>query len=74
VGAGDFLGGLKSRSMPLLTVLLVSQASSLLLLAGAAVVRGDGAPDTGSSPRRPSRGSPSSVGPPRCTAGSRWDG
>jgi drug/metabolite transporter (DMT)-like permease len=32
-GVADFLGGLKSRSLPLLSVLLVSQATALALLA-----------------------------------------
>jgi drug/metabolite transporter (DMT)-like permease len=44
-GVSDFLGGLKSRSLPLLSVLLVSQASALLLLATYVVVRGEGPPD-----------------------------
>jgi drug/metabolite transporter (DMT)-like permease len=44
-GASDFLGGLKSRSLPLLSVLLVSQASSLVLLVVNVVVRGEGPPD-----------------------------
>ena len=44
-GVSDFLGGLKSRSLPLLSVLLVSQASALLLLAINVIVRGDGPPD-----------------------------
>lgn len=33
-GVSDFLGGLKSRSMPLLSVLLISQAVALVLLVG----------------------------------------
>jgi drug/metabolite transporter (DMT)-like permease len=43
-GVSDFLGGLKSRSLPLLSVLLVSQASALLLLVATVVVLGDGPP------------------------------
>jgi drug/metabolite transporter (DMT)-like permease len=46
-GAGDFLGGLKSRTTPLLTVLLVSQATSMVLLVAAAVARWDGPPGAG---------------------------
>jgi drug/metabolite transporter (DMT)-like permease len=44
-GVSDFLGGLKSRSLPLLSVLLVSQGSALALLAINVVGRGDGPPD-----------------------------
>jgi drug/metabolite transporter (DMT)-like permease len=43
-GVSDFLGGLKSRSLPLLSVLLVSQGSALMLLAGVVVVSGDAPP------------------------------
>jgi drug/metabolite transporter (DMT)-like permease len=43
-GVSDFLGGSKSRSVPLLTVLLVSQTSALALLAAIVVVRGEGPP------------------------------
>lgn len=46
-GTSDFLGGLKSRSVPLLSVLLVSQAVILVLLTGLAIVRGEGPPDAG---------------------------
>jgi drug/metabolite transporter (DMT)-like permease len=42
-GASDFLGGLKSRSLPLLSVLLVSQASALVIIAIVVAV-GGGAP------------------------------
>jgi len=43
-GVSDFLGGSKSRSVPLLTVLLVSQTTALALLAAIVVVRGEGPP------------------------------
>jgi drug/metabolite transporter (DMT)-like permease len=43
-GVSDFLGGLKSRSLPLLSVLLVSQGSALVLLAANVLVRGEGPP------------------------------
>lgn len=43
-GLSDFLGGLKSRSTPLLTVLLVSQGSALVLLLAFALARGEGMP------------------------------
>lgn len=43
-GAADFLGGLKSRQLQLLTVLLISQAAGLVAVAGAAAVRGEGPP------------------------------
>jgi drug/metabolite transporter (DMT)-like permease len=43
-GVSDFLGGLKSRSLPLLSVLLVSQGSALLLLAAFVIARGEGPP------------------------------
>lgn len=44
-GAADFLGGLKSRKLMLLTVLLISQASALLLLVPAVALRGEGFDD-----------------------------
>ena len=44
-GFADFLGGLKSRQLQLLTVLLVSQAAALLVLVPAAAIRGAGLPD-----------------------------
>jgi drug/metabolite transporter (DMT)-like permease len=44
-GASDFLGGLKSRSLPLLSVLLVSQASALVLLAAIVIAAGEGPPE-----------------------------
>jgi drug/metabolite transporter (DMT)-like permease len=43
-GVSDFLGGAKSRSLPLLSVLLVSQASALVLLAAIVVAHGEGPP------------------------------
>jgi hypothetical protein len=43
-GVSDFLGGSKSRSMPLLTVLLMSQGSALVLLAAIVIVRAEGPP------------------------------
>jgi drug/metabolite transporter (DMT)-like permease len=43
-GTADFFGGLKSRSMPMLTVLLVSQAMALVLLLAVLVSAGEGAP------------------------------
>jgi drug/metabolite transporter (DMT)-like permease len=43
-GVSDFLGGLKSRSVPLLGVLLVSQGAALLLLGVIVVVAGEGPP------------------------------
>jgi drug/metabolite transporter (DMT)-like permease len=45
-GVSDFLGGLKSRSLPLLSVLLVSQGSALAVLATLVVASG-GAPPGG---------------------------
>lgn len=43
-GAADFLGGLKSRQLQLLTVLLLSQAVGLVVVALWAAGRGDGLP------------------------------
>ena len=43
-GIGDFLGGLKSRSLPPLTVLAVSQPIGLALLGIAVAARGQGPP------------------------------
>jgi drug/metabolite transporter (DMT)-like permease len=43
-GAADFLGGLKSRQLQLLTVLLVSQAAGLVAVAAFAAARGEGPP------------------------------
>ena len=44
-GVSDFIGGLKSRSLPLLSVLLVSQATALVLLATLVLAHGAGPPD-----------------------------
>jgi drug/metabolite transporter (DMT)-like permease len=46
-GVSDFLGGLKSRSMPLLAVLLASQGAALVLLTGIVLVLGEGPPAIG---------------------------
>jgi drug/metabolite transporter (DMT)-like permease len=43
-GVSDFLGGLKSRSSPLLSVLLVSQGAALLMLAVIVAASGEGPP------------------------------
>jgi drug/metabolite transporter (DMT)-like permease len=43
-GAGDFLGGLKSRQHPVLVVLLVAQFTGLVLIAGYVAIRADGPP------------------------------
>jgi drug/metabolite transporter (DMT)-like permease len=43
-GVADFVGGLKSRSLPLLNVLLTSQVTGLILIATFVAVRGEGAP------------------------------
>jgi hypothetical protein len=43
-GVSDLLGGLKSRSLPLLSILLVSQGSGLVVLAAIVIARGEGAP------------------------------
>jgi drug/metabolite transporter (DMT)-like permease len=43
-GLSDFLGGLKSRSIPLLTVLLVSQTSALVALAAYVAISGSDPP------------------------------
>ncbi|HEX2125870.1 MAG TPA: DMT family transporter, partial [Thermoleophilaceae bacterium] len=43
-GAADFLGGLKSRQLQLLSVLLISQAAGLVAVVVAAAVRGEGPP------------------------------
>ena len=44
-GVGDFLGGLKSRSLPVLNVVLASQVTGLALIAVFVAARGDGPPD-----------------------------
>lgn len=41
-GVSDFLGGLKSRSVPLISVLLVSQVIALVLLAAMVLALGGG--------------------------------
>jgi drug/metabolite transporter (DMT)-like permease len=43
-GVSDFLGGLKSRSLPLLSVLLVSQGSALIVLAVIVIAAGEEPP------------------------------
>jgi drug/metabolite transporter (DMT)-like permease len=43
-GVADFVGGLKSRTLPLLNVLLPSQATGLVLIGAFVAVRGDAAP------------------------------
>jgi drug/metabolite transporter (DMT)-like permease len=43
-GFGDFLGGLKSRSLPLLNVLVASQITGLILISGFVAARGEAAP------------------------------
>jgi drug/metabolite transporter (DMT)-like permease len=43
-GSADFLGGLKSRALPLLNVLIASQGTGLLLIAAFVAIRGRGAP------------------------------
>jgi drug/metabolite transporter (DMT)-like permease len=43
-GAGDFLGGLKTRTIPLTGVLVVSQGAGLVLMAGVLLVRQTPAP------------------------------
>jgi drug/metabolite transporter (DMT)-like permease len=44
-GLSDFVGGLKSRSLPPLSVLLVSQGGALVVMAVYVAVSGDGAPE-----------------------------
>lgn len=44
-GVADFLGGLKSRRLHVLTVLLLSQAVGMLLVGALVAVRGEGPPD-----------------------------
>ena len=43
-GVADFVGGLKSRALPLLNVLVVSQGVGLVLIVGFVAARGEGAP------------------------------
>lgn len=46
-GVGDFLGGWKSRTMPLVLVLLFAQTLSVLLLGITTLIRAEGPPDGG---------------------------
>src|SRR4051794_24443635 len=46
-GVADFYGGLKSRSLPVLTVLLAIEASGLAVIAAVAAVTAGDAPSTG---------------------------
>ncbi|HEV2074616.1 MAG TPA: EamA family transporter, partial [Thermoleophilaceae bacterium] len=46
-GLSDFLGGLKSRRLALLAVLLVSQLTGLAILLVVTAVRGEGPPGAG---------------------------
>src|SRR6476661_5097297 len=43
-GTADFIGGLKSRSLPLLNVLLLSQGVGLVVIGAFVAIRGEGAP------------------------------
>jgi drug/metabolite transporter (DMT)-like permease len=43
-GAGDFLGGLKSRQLPVLNVLLASQLTGFVLIGAYVGIRGEGPP------------------------------
>jgi drug/metabolite transporter (DMT)-like permease len=43
-GVADFVGGLKSRALPVLNVLLPSQVTGLILIAAFVAVRGEAAP------------------------------
>ena len=43
-GVADFIGGLKSRALPILNVLLPSQATGLVCIAAFVAVRGEEAP------------------------------
>jgi drug/metabolite transporter (DMT)-like permease len=47
-GVSDFLGGLKSRSVPVVVVLLISQTAALGLLTVIVIARGAGPPDAAS--------------------------
>src|SRR5215208_6324868 len=44
-GVADFLGGLKSRSLSLLVVLVVSQLAGLLAMVAVILIRGAGPPE-----------------------------
>lgn len=44
-GASDFLGGLKTRALPLIAVLAISVPAGLLVLVPLVAARGDGLPD-----------------------------
>jgi drug/metabolite transporter (DMT)-like permease len=43
-GAGDFLGGLKSRRLPVLNVLVAAQVTGFLLIGAFVAIRGEGPP------------------------------
>jgi hypothetical protein len=47
-GCSDFIAGVKSRALPVLSVLLVSQAAGLVLVLGAAVAWGGARRGSGS--------------------------
>ncbi|RKS79448.1 putative membrane protein [Actinomadura pelletieri DSM 43383] len=61
-GASDFLGGLKSRAAPLLTVLLISQSAALVLVTVLVTVRGAGPPGMGSLGQAAASGLAETVG------------
>ncbi|MGH3104503.1 MAG: EamA family transporter [Gaiellaceae bacterium] len=44
-GVGDFIGGVKSRSLPVLSVLLVSMPAGMMLMAVLVAIRGQGPPE-----------------------------
>ena len=70
-GVSDFLGGLKSRSLPLLSVLLVSQGAALILLAVIVVSVGEPPPGGSFLLFAALAGMSERSALQRCTAGSR---
>ena len=70
-GVGDFLAGLRARRLPVLTVLVVSQAAGLTTIALVVAIRGAGPPDARYLGYAVLAGVAGQSASPRCTEGSR---
>ena len=72
-GSSDFLAGIKSRDITVLSVLVVSQSAGLVLVLAAAIAWGGPLPDAGSRSGRRRPAQPSWSASRRSTAAWRWE-